>query len=159
MGFVFHGKKPGRVPKGFDHFVERTETCWLWRGAVSSTGYGSYRFHGKTRKAHHVAYILTKGQLPVSGPGSQAFVVMHSCDNRLCVRPDHLRVSTQAENVKDAISKGRVPHIVGPVRRVRRKFDWDEARAYRNQGVAMQDIAAYFRVGLRAVYKALSAGG
>lgn len=78
MGFVFHGKRPGRKQKPFASYTRREGDCLIWTGAINSSGYGSYRSGGKPRKAHHVAYEMAHGPLPKSGPGSQAFVVMHS---------------------------------------------------------------------------------
>lgn len=112
MAFVFHGKKPGRKPKPFAHYTRREGDCLIWTGAVNSHGYGSFREPGcKPRKAHHIAYERAHAPLPTSGPGSQGFVVMHTCDNRLCVEPKHLVLGTQKQNIHDAIRKGRVPHI------------------------------------------------
>jgi hypothetical protein len=33
---------------------------------------------------------------------------MHHCDTPLCVRPDHLCLGTQRENLQDARDKGRM---------------------------------------------------
>ena len=52
------------------------------------------------RKAHRIAYLITRED---PGPAE----VLHSCDNTLCVRPDHLSLGTHADNMRDMIAKGR----------------------------------------------------
>jgi len=55
----------------------------------------------KTRYAHRILWEETYGEVP------KKKVVMHLCDNRLCVNLEHLRLGTQMENVHDMHSKGR----------------------------------------------------
>jgi hypothetical protein len=82
--------------------VAITDGCWTWQGAVDSVnGYGVFRWRGKPRKAHRVAYAIAHGYTPAG------LVVMHTCDNPPCVNPDHLVLGTQLGNVHDAITKGR----------------------------------------------------
>lgn len=85
--------------------VNKTETCWLWTGAKLRTGYGSIRIDHKAERAHRVAYELSVGKIP------SGFLILHSCDNPLCVNPDHLRVGDKRANTKDAIERGQ--HSVG----------------------------------------------
>jgi DNA-binding MarR family transcriptional regulator len=61
------------------------------------------RVNGKWRHglAHRIAYAVFIAPLPETG------VVMHTCDNRGCVRPDHLRLGTQSQNIVDMYEKGR----------------------------------------------------
>lgn len=89
--------------KRFEEKVEKTSGCWLWTGNVDKDGYGRIREGGmnESRRAHRVAYALAHGSTPVGK------VVMHSCDNRLCVNPAHLKVGSIKDNNDDRIAKGR----------------------------------------------------
>lgn len=81
--------------------VVTTESgCWEWTG-WRAHGYGYFFHEGKDQRAHRVSYELFVGSIP------DGLVVMHSCDNRPCVNPDHLSVGTQADNVRDMVAKGR----------------------------------------------------
>lgn len=96
---------PGDVERAFWDRVEITNGCWLWRGAKLRSGYGSFFWRGKRMRAHRVALWLATC-LPVP----QDKVVMHRCDMPLCVRPDHLAVGTQADNLMDMAAKRRSTH-------------------------------------------------
>lgn len=85
--------------------VQKTETCWLWNGAMLKTGYGSIRVDGKAQRAHRVAYELRVGKIP---PG---MLLRHSCDTPRCVNPAHLSVGTKRDNTKDALERGL--HVCG----------------------------------------------
>jgi hypothetical protein len=82
--------------------VNWTDYCWTWMGAADRDGYG--RFHvprGETDTAHRVAWRLTFGPIP------DGLQVLHKCDNPPCVRPDHLYVGTNEDNVRDKVERGR----------------------------------------------------
>lgn len=75
--------------------------CWIWTGGCNQQGYGNFRVGIKIEKAHRVSYRLFVGDL------DDNLLVCHTCDNPPCVRPDHLFVGTQSENVEDMFQKGR----------------------------------------------------
>lgn len=88
--------------------VERSapDVCWQWVGAKAKNGYGSFQPGGNGSPgmgAHRYCYELHHG--PISG--GRSAVVMHSCDNRLCVNPAHLSLGTHKQNTADMIAKGR----------------------------------------------------
>lgn len=73
--------------------VEKTERCWLWRGAVDNNGYGRFRLNGKTVYAHRLAYKLSVHSIETD------MTLDHLCRNRQCVNPDHLEQVTNKENI------------------------------------------------------------
>lgn len=87
--------------------------CWVWTGAKSGGNkagkfkYGYIRVSGKTLRVHRVLYEIER---KVFLDGLQ---LLHSCDNPLCINPDHLSISSQLENMHDMIKKGRDKHPVG----------------------------------------------
>jgi hypothetical protein len=75
--------------------------CWIWTAKLPRHGYGTFGLHGKSKLAHRVCYRNTRGPIP---PGLD---VLHSCDNPPCVNPAHLWLGTNADNVRDKMTKGR----------------------------------------------------
>jgi transposase len=81
--------------------VEKTETCWLWRGA-GAPWYGN--FNGprkKFYKTHRFSWEIHNGPIP------DGLWVLHKCDVQACVNPDHLWLGTARDNIRDMWQKGR----------------------------------------------------
>lgn len=72
--------------------VHKTETCWLWTGGKTGSGYGIFGIQGRDWLAHRFAYQLLVGPIPTG------FTLDHLCRIPLCVNPDHLESVTQQEN-------------------------------------------------------------
>ncbi len=81
---------------------EPNSGCWLWVASVNGDGYGHIGIGGgRVEKAHRAAWLLYRGRIP---DGVQ---VLHRCDTPPCVNPDHLFLGSNADNIKDKVSKGR----------------------------------------------------
>lgn len=78
------------------------EECWKWDGPkTGSKPYGAFCFDNGFVYAHRFSYALHHGEIPENK------VVMHLCDDPLCVNPRHLAIGTQRENIHDAMGKDR----------------------------------------------------
>jgi hypothetical protein len=79
--------------------------CIPWIGCTNKDGYGvisSGRRDGRMLLANRASYELFVGPIP------QGLHVLHSCDNPPCINPVHLFIGTQAINMADKKSKGRM---------------------------------------------------
>ena len=72
--------------------VDKTDNCWLWTAYCNPDGYGRLRHEGKKILAHRLSYAWAYGEIP------EGLHVDHRCHQRNCVRPDHLRLVTHAQN-------------------------------------------------------------
>lgn len=111
-------KKPSIEERFFDK-VTKTDSCWLWTGAITSRGYGSIRVEGKSTSTHRLSYMLFNGEIP------DGFVVCHTCDVPACVNPEHLWVGTVSDNVRDMIQKNRHADCLRPQTHCSRGHDFD----------------------------------
>ena len=75
--------------------------CWLWQGTTGSKGYGLIKIAKRMDGAHRASWRLHRGPIP------DGLSVLHKCDTRSCINPEHLFLGTHDENMKDMVSKGR----------------------------------------------------
>jgi len=83
--------------------VKITPYCWEWTACLNMGGYGTIRKGGTMSLAHRVIWELAHGPIP------EGMFILHHCDNRKCVNPEHLFIGTQTDNMRDMYKKGREP--------------------------------------------------
>ena len=82
-------------------------TCWWWSGGVNKHGYGVFAAKGfPSQFAHRYSYSIYVGEIK-SDTINDPICVMHSCDNPMCVNPDHLSLGSRADNNRDMVNKSR----------------------------------------------------
>lgn len=74
------------------------DECWNWKASTNGHGYGQIcdGFCGVV-SAHRLSWQIHFGDIPIGK------FILHKCDNRLCVNPNHLYVGTQSDNMYDKV--------------------------------------------------------
>jgi hypothetical protein len=107
--------------------------CWWWAGTVQEKRPGHSDIRGvlnidyRPVRASRVAFEL------YNGPITDGLFVCHTCDNSLCVNPDHLFLGTNGDNMRDCVAKGRLRPHAGARRsaELQAKLNVDDVRAIR----------------------------
>jgi len=76
--------------------------CWRWQGFKGDTGYAQTGYRGHAMNGHRAMYMIHFG---VKLATEQ--YVLHRCDVRDCINPDHLWIGTAKDNNNDCAKKGR----------------------------------------------------
>jgi len=117
--------------------------CWIWQAHIAD-GYGKFTvcYNGIAKKvrAHRFAYELTYGTV------ARNISVCHECDNRKCVRPDHLFLGTNSDNVSDRDAKGRQARGISHGLAILKELDVKQIRVLYKKGWTQQKLAKRFVV-------------
>jgi hypothetical protein len=125
--------------------VNKTDECWEWTAAIGRDGYGVFKVDGKMVKAHRYSAIL-------DGRDPTGLLVCHHCDNRKCVRPGHLFLGTNSDNMRDMRAKGRANDVLG-IPSLDRKLSSIEVKDIRVSSLSMRKLAQQYGVGYTVINK------
>lgn len=105
---------------------ESDDKCWTWTASINNFRYGNFNFNGIIERSHRVSWILTNGKIP------EGLCVLHKCDNRKCVNPNHLFLGTYKDNAIDRNNKKR-GYIPDPEHVNTTKLTWNIVREIRKE--------------------------
>ena len=78
------------------------DACWLWAGNVGTHGYGQISLvSNRVQTTHRFSWEIHNGSI------EKGVCVLHKCDVKRCVRPDHLFLGDHSDNLKDSYNKNR----------------------------------------------------
>lgn len=139
----------------FKNIMFGLSDCWYWIGPIDPAGYGLWCYKTKPRKAHRISYALFNGDF------ERTKKILHKCDSRNCVNPEHLFIGTQLDNVRDMISKGRhkFPERKygedNPLSKLTNK-KIEEAKNLRNAGLSYKKIGKEMGFSTMAIFRVLT---
>ena len=87
--------------------LETVDGCKIWQGATYPSGYAKIRIDGTAHVGHRLLYTLHHGAIP------EGMLVLHKCDQRACIIPEHLRAGTSTENNQDTLARHNNPRARG----------------------------------------------
>lgn len=126
--------------------------CWEWTGATRA-GYGAIKINGVVVSCHRLVHEMFLGEIP------DGRLVIHSCDNRLCINPCHLDIGCHSENLHDAYDRDRrdatvggrhgravlTDDIVGTIFRLRSENGWGKRRIATHLGLNPSTVGSVIR--------------
>lgn len=117
--------------------------CWLWNAGKLTSGYGIYTIKHENFVATRISYEDVHGKVP------DGLFMLHHCDVRACVNPEHLYAGTKKDNVDDMYRRKRANNIRGTTVH-NSLLNEDVVREMRHMrseyGATFVDIADYFGV-------------
>lgn len=120
--------------------IDKSGDCWNWMGRRNKSGYGLTGIKSGSELAHRAYWQLSIGEIPTG------MCLLHSCDNKGCVNPRHLRVGTHSENMDDAKKRNRFRGQVGE-NNPRAKLTQESVMKIRNDALSTNvDLALVYVV-------------
>ena len=124
-----------------EKWVEDENGCWLWTSTIHRDGYGKFWYLTGQEPAHRMSYEIYIGIIP------EGLNVLHKCDNRRCVNPEHLFLGSCDDNSKDMCAKMRQNHGDDVHTAVLTEEDVIEVRARHARGnITFKDLAGQYGV-------------
>lgn len=121
------------------------DDCWEWKAHRGRGGYGRITIDGMVKSACQVSLIINGSERP------KGLHALHSCDNRGCVNPRHLRWGTAKENGQDKSIRGRTAFWIGE-EHPNGKLTEEQVREIFTESGTLASIAEKYGVTLSAIW-------
>lgn len=139
-----------RYPRTLAEWLQHTKVsgaCMEWQGPVTN-GYGRITVQGTALWAHREVLRLATGASPE--------VVMHNCDNPLCINPTHLVPGTHQSNFADMVTKQRQAKGADHYKAKLTPTKVQRARRKRASGMTLTALAKEFGVARSTISSAIA---
>jgi hypothetical protein len=93
----------------YKSIVNKETGCWEWQGTLDKGGYGTISINNHPQRVHRASFEAFVHKIV-----PKSLQVLHECDNRKCVNPEHLFLGNHQDNMDDMTSKKR--HCFGEKR-------------------------------------------
>lgn len=123
---------------------EPNSGCWIWLKGLEGSGYPALKFGVCNLHGNRASWMAFYGYIP------KGLCVLHKCDNRTCVNPDHLFLGTKSENTIDMIKKGRANRPSGE-RHHASKLTSQDVIAIRASSLGCGKLSRQYGVGKSAI--------
>lgn len=116
--------------------VRGQNECWNWNSRIRNSGYGVMWWYGQGVSAHRLSWTIHSGPIP------DGLLVLHNCDNKRCVNPNHLYLGTSGDNMIDTLNRvhpksGRVSMFSAS--------DIEHIKELRKEGKTQKEIAEVYK--------------
>lgn len=123
-------------------FVLMESGCHEWRSTLHRDGYGKFYMNGETIQGHRAAWILLIGEIPENS------WVLHKCDNRKCVNPEHLYLGNAKQNAKDRTDRKRYKvttpfEVIQTIRQEYATGEYSQQQLADKYGVKQSQVSRY----------------
>lgn len=137
------------VNRFYDKVSFQTNGCLEWSGSINNKGYGEIRINCKKFFAHRASWIIHNGPIP-NHHDYHGLCVLHKCDNRKCVNPEHLFLGTNYENILDMHKKKR--------RKYTRKleYEYQNIRDLYNNGWTQKKISENYGTSKNLIFRVVN---
>lgn len=134
-----------------DRIFYSPDGCWYWTGYVNDAGYGVIDIdrrlpNRKTLRASRASFELYKE--PIIGNNE----ICHTCDNPICINPNHLFQASHTDNMIDMVKKGRSPKGSRHGHSILHETDIPQIRKMLKDNVPFKEIANIFSISVTSVY-------
>lgn len=133
------------IKRFWSKVLQLTNTCWPWLDGESGRGYGTFHYQKHNYKPHRLMWLLVHGDIP------DRLQVLHKCDNRLCVNPDHLFLGTQQDNINDAKAKHRLVNTRKTIYLTAKEEQLIQQRYQRNDQTFIEMLAQEYNVSVKTI--------
>lgn len=122
--------------------VAEESGCIRFTGHLDGEGYGRIMVARVKYMAHRLSYSLNHGPIP------DGYIVRHKCDNPSCIKPEHLEVGTQADNIADKVSRGRQARGSGVGRAI---LTEESVREIRSSPLKVSELSTLYGVSVVSI--------